>query len=204
MARTIDLQPLSLRADFTSIQEDTRTVTLVFSTGAPNTRFDWMTGKRYIETLSMEPGHVRLERLNSVGSLLDSHSAYSIANVLGTVEPNSARIANGKGTADVRFSRRDDVEPIWQDVRDKILRSVSVGYKVYRYIEDTSANDLKLPTRRAIDWEPFEISLVPMPVDIGATVRSADKSLLHPCVVETVNQDADRLRRFRLARAVHC
>lgn len=192
--------PLAFRADFSSINEEKRTVGLVFSTGAPVTRFDWASGKRYREVLSMEPAHVRLSRLNSVGSLLDAHSAWSVGDVLGAVEPGSARIEKSQGLADVRFSRRDQVEPIWQDVRDKILRSVSVGYNVYRYVED-AGKDGQIPTRTAIDWEPYEISLVPMPADIGARVRSGDKSCTHPCVIEIRQEDADRLRRFRLALA---
>jgi len=173
---------------------------MVFSTGAPVTRFDWNTGKRYREVLSMDPSHIRLTRLNTVGTLLDAHSAWSVGDVLGAIEPGSARIEGGRGLADVRFSRRDTVEPIWQDVRDKILRSVSVGYNVYRYVED-AGKDNQLPTRTAIDWEPYEVSLVPMPADIGATIRSGDKSRMHPCIIEILNDDADRLRRFRLAMA---
>lgn len=197
--QTIDIAPLAFRADLAAVNEERRTVGLVFTTGAPVTRFDWVTGKRYREVLSMEPGSVRLERLNTVGSLLDAHSAWSVADVLGAVEPGSARIENNRGLAEVRFSRREQVEPIWQDVRDKILRSVSVGYNVYRYVEDTG-KDGQLPTRTAVDWEPYEVSLVPMPADIGARVR-ADKSCTHSCVIEFCTHDADRLRRFRLAMA---
>lgn len=203
MSRTIDLYPLAFRAELGAINEDTRTASVIFSTGAPVTRYDWTTGKRYREVLSMEPGHVRLERLNSVGSLLDAHSAWSVGDVLGVVQPNSARIAGGKGTADIRFSRRDAVQPIWQDVVDRILKSISVGYSVYRYVEDTG-KDGELPTRTAVDWEPYELSIVPMPADIGAQVRSRDKSRAYSCIIDVVerrHEDADRLRRFRLAQA---
>ncbi len=189
--------PLAFRADVGQVDEQTRTVEIIFSTGAPVMRYDWVTGKRYLEVLSMEPGHVRLERLNSVGSLLDSHSAWSVADVLGAVEPGSARLAKGKGLASIRFSQRDAVTPVWQDVTGRILRSFSVGYNVYKYVEETG-KDGQIPTRTAVDWEPFEISLVPMPADVGATLRS-DKSLSHPCVIERRLDDADRMRRFRLA-----
>jgi Caudovirus prohead serine protease len=198
--QTVDLMPLAFRAELGSVDVEKRTVDLIFSTGAAVNRYDWASGKRYREVLSMESGHVRLQRLNTVGNLLDSHSAWSVGDVLGAVEPGSARLEKGKGLATVRFSKRDSVEPVFQDVRDKILRSVSVGYNVYRYVED-AGKDGQIPTRTAIDWEPYEISLVPMPADIGATVRS--KSLTHPCVIELRRDDADRLRRFRLARSRH-
>jgi hypothetical protein len=32
------------------------------------------------------------------------------------------------------------------------------------------------PVRTAVDWEPYEISMVPMPADTGARVRTGDKS----------------------------
>jgi phage head maturation protease len=101
----------------------------------------------------------------------------------------------------VRFSKRDAVEPIWNDVVDQIIRSVSVGYKVYKVQEETP-RDGGIPTRTAIDWEPYEVSMVPMPADVGARVRSGDKTHTNPCVIiARVVEDADRLRRFRLAAA---
>jgi phage head maturation protease len=97
----------------------------------------------------------------------------------------------------VRFSRRSDVEDIWQDVRDGIVRWVSVGYRVHKFEEDASSAD-KIPTRTAIDWEPFEASLVAMPADIGARVRSGDKTHTNECVVVTrINEDAGSMSRFR-------
>lgn len=194
--------PLAFRADVQSVDEAARTVDIVFSTGASVLRYDWMSGKRYIEKLGLEPSNVRLTRLNSVGSLLDSHSSYSVADVLGAVERGTARLEKGLGLASIRFSKRDAVEPIFRDVVDGILRSFSVGYNVYKYVEDSSKEG-QIPTRTATDWEPFEISLVPMPADIGATLRSGDKSRTHPCVIETTtrNDDSDRIRRYRSARA---
>jgi hypothetical protein len=201
-SHTIDVTPLSVRADISAINEDARTVDMVFSTGAAVERYDWSTGKRYLEKLSMDPKHVRLDRLNAAGPLLDTHSAWSVADVFGAVVEGSARMEKGKGLASVRFSKRDTVEPIWRDVLDRIIRSFSVGYKTYK-VEEEAPKGNKLPVRTAIDWEPFEVSLVPMPADVGARVRSGDKSLTNPCVIVVARADADpdRLRRFRLASA---
>lgn len=186
--RTIDIQPLSIRADVGAFDDASRTVSIVFSTGAPVTRYDWSSGTRYTEVLSMDPQHVRMDRLNSVGNLLDSHSAYSVGDVLGAIEPGTAQIADGQGTADIRFSQRDAVTPVWQDVRDKILRSFSVGYSVYKYVEEVGPAG-SLPVRTAVDWEPYEVSLVPMPADIGATTRGG-KSTTNQCVIVTRNAGA--------------
>jgi hypothetical protein len=201
--QTIDLPPLCVRAELGSVNEEARTVELVFSTGAAVPRYDYWSGKRYLEVLSLDPKHVRLDRLNAGAPLLDTHSAWSVADVLGAVEPTTARVDKGKGIAIVRFSKRESVESIWQDVRDRIIRNVSVGYNVYKF-EEVEGKNNKLPVRTAIDWEPFEISMVPMPADIGARVRSGDRSLATPCVILTSKPtltDGDRLRRLHLAQA---
>lgn len=198
--QTVDFPALDVRATVGRIDDEARTVDLIFSTGAAVLRSDYWSGKQYREVLSLDPAHVRLDRLNAGGPLLDAHSAWSVGDVLGTVQADSARIEKGKALATVRFSKRADVEPIWQDVRDGIVRSVSVGYRVYKFQED-SPKDGGVATRTAIDWEPFEVSMVPMPADAGARVRQGDKSGTNPCVIVTSVTDADRLRRLRLARA---
>jgi hypothetical protein len=199
-ARTIELHALSVRADVGSVNEQARTVDVTFSTGASVDRMDYWTGKRYREMLSMNPKHVRLDRLNTAGPFLNAHSAYSVDDVLGAVVPGSARIEKGVGVATIRFSRREDVEPIFQDVIDGILRSVSVGYRVHKFEEDAS-KDNKIPVRTAVDWEPYEISAVPMPADAGAGMRDADKANTNPCVIVRATTDEDLMRRFRLACA---
>jgi len=199
--QTIDVPPLAVRADVGSINDEARTVELVFSTGAAVNRYDWMSGKQYLEKLSLKPEHVRIDRLNGGGPLLDAHSAYSITDQIGAVEPGSVKLMKGEARATVRFSRRDAVEAIWQDVRDKIIRAVSVGYRVFSF-EEVAGKDGAIPTRTAIDWEPYEISLVPMPADTGARVRSHQIDM-NPCVIRRrdLDQDSDRRRRLQLAQA---
>jgi hypothetical protein len=199
-ARTIDILPLDMRAAVGSVNAEKRTAELIFSTGAAVDRMDWYSGKRYREVLGMKPTNIRLDRLNAGAPLLDSHSAYAMSDILGTVEPGSARIEGGKAIATVRFSKRDSVTPIWNDVMDGIMTAVSVGYRVHKFEETTDANGA-VPTRTAVDWEPFEISMVPMPADPGAKVRGGEKALTFPCVIVTQISDADRSRALRLAQA---
>jgi hypothetical protein len=181
--RTVDLLPLCVRADVASVNDEDRTVELIFSTGAGVERYDWMSGERYVEKLSMDPKHIRIDRLNAGGPLLDSHSAYSLSDQIGTVVPGSVRIEKGQARATVRFSKRDAVEPIYQDVKDGIYRSVSVGYVVNKFEEET--NGSKLPIRTAVDWTPYEVSLVSMPADAGAHVRNEDRTKTNQCVIVT-------------------
>lgn len=211
LTRLIDVPPLDFRAAVGSVDRDNRTVDLVFSTGADVVRYDWMTDMRYIERLSMEPGAVNLNRLNSGAPLLNTHSAYELADQIGVVEDDSATVDGKKGRATVRFSKRADVEPYYQDVLDRIYRNVSVGYRVHKF-EETTDNGNKLPVRLAVDWEPYEVSMVPMPADIGAQMKTGAKTRnaqfqLNPCVVVTRGpeivkaEDADRVRFLRLAKS---
>ena len=204
-SQTIDVPPLSVRAEVATVDEAARTVQLVFSTGAAVERYDWMSGKRYREVLSLKPGDVVLDRLNSGAPLLDAHSAYSITDQIGVVEPGTVKLTAKEARATVRFSKRAAVEPIWTDVKDGVIRSVSVGYRILKF-EETAGENGGIPTRVATRWEPYEISLVPMPADAGAQIRShqietnkceiVTRSADEPCVA-----DADRRRRLQLALA---
>lgn len=200
---TIEVPPLCIRAEVSSYNEEDRTIDAVFSTGAGVERYDWGTGERYLEKLEISEKAIRLGRLNTGAPLLDSHSAWSISDILGAVVEGSARIEKGKAVARVRFSARDQVADIIRDVRDRIITAVSVGYRVYSFLKEESKNN-KLPVRTAVDWEPFEISLVGMPADANAKIRR-EEVLTNPCVLVTrafpIITDADRDRRMRAAHA---
>lgn len=201
-SRTVAIPPLDLRADIGAVSDDKRTVELIFATAKADVlRWDWETGKRFFERLSLDPKHVRMQRLQSgTAPLLDSHSAYSIAHQIGVVD--SAELEAKRATAAVRFSKRADVEPFYQDVRDKIIRNVSVGYRVFKF-EDLGEQRDGVPVRLATDWEPYEISMVPMGADAGARVRSSKEVQTHSCVIvrTTDMADADRMRLLQLVRA---
>jgi hypothetical protein len=194
--REIELAPLTFlsgeiafrAADGTELDEaddETREIDVTFTTGAGVERYDWRSGERYIETLSLDPAHVRLGRLNSGASLLDSHSSYALADIVGAVVPGTAALTKKEGRARVRFSKRDEVAGIWRDVKDKIIRFLSFGYIVHRY-EETPAgkgSGNKLPIRKAIDWEPYELSLVPIPADAGAQTRGQRPAVANRCTI---------------------
>jgi hypothetical protein len=182
---SIDVPPLCVRAAVSTVNDEARTVELIFSTGAAVERYDWGSGKRYREVLSLKPEHIDLGRMNNGAPLLDAHSAWSIHDQIGVVEPNSVRLTAKEARATVRFSKREAVEPIWQDVKDGVIRSVSVGYRVHRFEEDTP-KDGSIPTRVATRWEPFEVSLVPMPADAGAQTRGDERRAdTNQCVLVT-------------------
>lgn len=166
-ADTIKVSTLHTRADVSksSINLERRTVEVVFGTDTPVQMYDWDLG-RYMEVLSFDPAHVRLDRANAGSPVLDMHDRYE---QIGVIE--NARIENGKGIATLRFSKNKDAEEVWQDVVDGIKTKVSVGYNVYEYQELTLPGE-EVRTLKAIDWEPSEISMVSKPADINSGVRS--------------------------------
>jgi hypothetical protein len=186
--RRQDLPMQTRLAPVTAINVEKRTVDLVWTTGARVRRrrwIDWDRFEEYFEELSVQPGQVRLERLNKGAPLLNTHGRWNLADVLGVVEEGSARLEDGKGVGTVRFSEREDVQPIFKDVKDKIVRNVSVGYAVYK-VEKLPPDERSegLPIERAIDWEPMELSLVPVGADAGAGVRAEhQQQRTFPCEI---------------------
>jgi hypothetical protein len=177
-------------------------VDLVWTTGARVRRMDFWTGRKYDEELSLEPGHVDLSRLNNGAPLLNTHSASSLADVIGVVE--RAWIEDGNGRATVRFSTREDVAPIVADVKAGILRNISVGYAVRKY----QIEELDVPVYRAVDWEPMELSIVPIPADAGAGIRSAEtQQRTFPCefmnLAAAHQQETDMSQATLAAPAAH-
>jgi hypothetical protein len=145
-----------------------RSVDLIFTTGAEVMRSDWWSGERWIEALDVTPEAMDLSRLNARAPLLNSHSSYDLADVIGVVE--RAWIEGGKGYARVRFSEREDIAPIVADVAAGILSNISVGYSVSEWREEEVDG---MRRRTATRWQPMEVSLVPIPADPAAQVRSA-------------------------------
>lgn len=182
----IDLPVLGRAAEVRpgTINEEARTAEIVWTTGArvARMRFQGWDIVEYDEELAVEPGAVRLERLNGGAPFLNSHAAWRLENVIGVVERGTARLEGGKGYATIRFSEREEVEPIWRDIRDGIISNVSVGYRVHRFEIEKVEGEREL--WRAVDWEPMEISAVAIGADPGAHVRSeGSDAALFPCVL---------------------
>lgn len=172
--RTGLIPGLVMRAAFVpaSVNEEARTVEVQWTTGEKVIRSNW--DGQFWEELSLDPKHIRMGRLTSGRApFLANHDSRSIDSVLGVIE--SARI----GTAVIRFAKDDPAaDAAWNKVRQGILPNVSVGYRVHKFVKVEGGDD-KTPTYRAEDWEPFEVSLVPMGADSAAHVRSAAET--HPC-----------------------
>jgi hypothetical protein len=178
--------PLHTRvATVATTNAEARTIELTWSTGAEVRRYDWRRGVYYKEVLSLDPQHVRLQRLNNGAPLLPNHWSFDVRDVLGVME--SASVDGAKGTGSARFSKRADVDGIWMDVQDNILRSVSVGYIIHKVERQAPENESDPWTYRVIDWEPIEVSIVLIPADPDAGFRGLSPDGKHelrtfPCV----------------------
>ena len=146
------------------------TASLVFTTGAAVRRYDWFRERPFVERLVVDESSIRLDRLQRGAPLLNTHNQWSLEAQLGVVE--NPAIRNGEGTCVVTFSRRPSVAGFVQDVEDRIIRNVSVGYVRHRIEMVPPAEEGGLWEYRVIDWEPMEVSLVPIPADMDSQVRA--------------------------------
>jgi hypothetical protein len=164
---TIKVPVQRLQADFApsggSGKERRKRVT--WYTGATVLRNSWDEGPFKL-TLGMKPENVRMERFKSgKAPVLDSHWDFALNSILGVVE--DASIEDGKGIADLKFSDRPDVDNIWNDIQNGIIRNASVGARIHRMLETTAEED-KIKSYLAVDWEPLEISIVAIGADPNA------------------------------------
>lgn len=154
-----------------SVDADARTAKVHFYTGAVVDRFNFWRGEKYRLQLSLDPKHVDLSRLNSGRApFLDGHMSFGVRSTLGVIQ--KAWLASDGGFAEIRFSERDDVTPIFEDVKAGVLRNVSVGTAINE-LKDITPKGEKIRTMLAVDWAPDEISLVPIGADPDAQILSA-------------------------------
>jgi hypothetical protein len=172
MTRNLNMTPTRerLEAQFEALapsDREERTATLTWYTGASVRRYD--ARGPFEMRFSMEPGAIRMGRMSSGSApLLNSHRDFTVDDVIGVIA--RAWIENGQGKAAVRFSKRADVDPIWQDVQDGILRNASMGVAIHA-IEDVTPQGAATRQVLVTDWEPEEVSLVPIGADPGAGFR---------------------------------
>jgi len=156
-----------LAAEVDRVGED-RTVDVVFYSGEKVRRLGW--DGAYMLQFSMDPAAAKLGRLNGGAPVLNAHSQWDVQGVIGVVE--RAWLDNGRGRATIRFSEREDVAPIWNDVQAKVLRNVSMGVSILQMKElDKEPGGER--SFLATEWEPQEISLVPISADAGAKIQLA-------------------------------
>ena len=147
------------------IDRDAMTVELSFSSEQPVE--DWP-GIVHILDHSAK-ANVRLGRLNAGGAFVDRH----FGDQLGVVESAAVDPLTRKGRAKVRFSKNTPrALEVFRDMADGIRRNISVGADIHAAVLESDIDGVR--TYRVTDWEPLEISTVPVPADATVGVgRSA-------------------------------
>lgn len=153
-----------------SFNEDDYTLEVVWSTGMKGRRWNWEIGA-YNEELEMSESAVVLDRMNAGAPVLNSHLSGDLKYNLGVVE--EAWVKKKEGRAKIKLSRRPENAGYVQDIKDRIIRNISVGYVVQEYKDVSKKND-PIPTLRAVKWEPHEISFLNIPFDYKSQSRSLE------------------------------
>lgn len=143
---------------------------LVFSTGATVRRYDWINGRFYKESLEISTEAIDMSRLQRGAPLLDTHWASTVTDQLGVCE--LPRIEGGQGICTATLSNRDQAKGVRQDVQDGILRNFSVGYTRNKIIMESPEVEGGDWLYRVTSWTPMEVSIVPIPADMDAQIRS--------------------------------
>lgn len=173
-----------------SFNEADNTVEVVISAGARVRRHDFWTGTRYDEELVIDADAVDLSRIEQgTCHVLDNHAIYGgVDAVLGVV--TRAWIEDGQLIGTLQLSRSDRHASVVQNVRDGVLRALSVGYTTQRYEvteADARTDGGSGELWRATRWTPNEVSFVTVPADPAAATRSASATATpaapsrHPC-----------------------
>lgn len=200
---TIETRLADLKAS--SYDPAARTVEAVLSVGAPVKR------AYGTEVLEISPAAVDLKRLASCGvPLIDSHNIFGIAGVLGQVK--RAWIAGGELLGLIEFDNSDVGREAEGLVARGMVRGVSIGYRVARWeVTDSDGNVVDPDRERLVwdedytftakRWELMETSLVSVPADPDALIRSA--GLNRPLPAEAAACLARMLARQRACEE-HC
>ena len=156
-----------------AVNEQARTIEVAFSSEAPVER--WFG----YEILDHTPASVDLTRIRGGGPVLVNHDSNDQVGVVDSAVVESDR----KGRASLRFGSSARAEEIWQDVKDGIRKSISVGYRVFELVTEKVENGVE--TMRAVKWMPLEISIVPIPADASVGVGRSDSEAPNDIVVRS-------------------
>lgn len=157
----LELETRSASFAPTSLNREAGTVEVVISTGADVKR------PGYIERLAIGRENVTLAPRLPV---LDSHRQASIADVKGKVD--SVRFDDGAIVATLRISDPDALAAIERGD----VTGVSIGYSVTAW-EETAVPQSRDRVRTATAWTLKEVSLVAIPADPSALIRSQNMTI---------------------------
>jgi HK97 family phage prohead protease len=178
-------EPGSTITRFVTMQPSTydsssRTVEAIITTGAQVRRFGM------VEELNIAPSAIDLRRADEgrMALLWNHNQDMPIGNVM------AVRFSNGVPVAQLRFADT----PEGRDYEGRVARGeitqVSMGYRVTTWTLRAVENETEI--WRADRWELFEVSLVSVPADPAAVIRSAAEPAAAPAASHQENDDMRR------------
>ena len=175
------IQHRSEPVDF-KINEEERSIEFPFSSEEPVYR-----GILGNEILDHREGAIDFSRLNDAAPLLFNHDPNK---PIGVVE--KAWTKDKRGYARVRFSDNPFPSEVYNDVKNGILRGVSVGYSVNETREEKDKKD----SYRVMSWTPAEISIAVIAADPGVGVGRA-KEVEKTDVTMSTQQESSNMETQR-------
>ena len=184
-----------LNATFTRAQADpeSRSIPATLSTDTPVPR------SGYVEILQHEQNSIDLSRFPL--PVLVAHDA----DTLNVAIAENPQIMGGKLRALIKFGSSELAKQIFEDVKNGIIRNVSIGYQWLDFTETATQTTV---TR----WQPFELSIVGVPADQNAgfyrnktmsqeneTIETTDDAAPENTVIDDkIHQRAAKLERDRI------
>lgn len=169
----------TINFEHTRAQDDT--VPVVLSTDVPVDRGD------YLEVLEHTPDAVDLSRAPL--PLIEGHDASRVN--IGIVD--GLRIVAGKLRGVVRFGASARAQELLADIKAGVVRGASIGYRITK---TRTEGDTLIATR----WQPFELSAVAIPADIGAGFYRGTNSMTDQ---NTAAAERDRVREILAIGKMH-
>jgi len=156
-----------------TLDEENRSVEVIMSTEDPALVWDWERG--LVNEVLLMSGAQLPESRQLV--LLDAHSRYETANIIGSAR--EVRIENDAMIGRAIYSTAPEAESPWIKTREGHLTDYSIGYRVDESIwvpegQTTSIEGriFQGPVKVVTKWTPRELSAVPIGADQNAKARS--------------------------------
>jgi len=158
---------------------DNLVLSFPFVSEEPYLRDTWFDDP-WIEVPGVTDAECDLSRLNAGAAVFVNHGRDKtedspLALIGRTIR---AWIDNGRGYVEVKLSRREDMEGLLQDIADDLVPNVSVGYRILERTLIKSNGDTAPDEYRLTSWQPVEVTLCDIPVDvtvgIGRSLQSGE------------------------------
>lgn len=156
-----------------TFNKEARTFDVTFASEMPVLRSPWWSDETFNEVLNCNPQSTRMDRANGGLPLFDNHMNGGVMTQLGRCD--NMRFENNTMVGTVTLGSRAD-DKLISDIENGITSGISVGYNVYTYLQEPLTKGQTIPTYRATDWEPLEVSFAPVQADINSKIRSGQET----------------------------